>query len=91
MNVENRFKRHLLEQIYSGVLSVPDYFMVAGKNAFKFIMQQPEASTATDRKGKLHYFFRDTEVIANPLVAEYVVFVAKKCEYPAIFFGLEEA
>lgn len=91
MNIDEQFRRHLLEQIYSGVLSVPDYFIVAGKNAFKFIMQQPEASTETDRKGKLHYFFRDTEVITNPSVAEYVVFVAKKREYPAIFFGLEEA
>ena len=91
MNVDERFKRHLLEQIYSGVLSVPDYFIIAGKNAFKFIMQQQEASTATDQKGKPHYFFRDTEVIANPLAEENAVFVVKKCEYPAIFFGLEEA
>ena len=60
MNVDERFKRHLLEQIYSGVLSVPDYFIIAGKNAFKFIMQQQEASTATDQKGKPHYFCLDT-------------------------------
>ena len=89
MNVENRFNRHLLEKVFSNVLSVTEYIIIAGNGAFDFIMEQQEARTATDLEGREHYLFNNTEVINNPMAADGAVWVVRKTEYP-VFFELEE-